>query len=117
MYISRIVNFRWNPERIVFTYLDYLLWRDGYKDEIRALEDYEFTFRNSIEHFYPQNPDEEDIGYDSEAEIFFFENILNLFLNTEISDEQAEELAKTVDGSYRRENARGAQRTSTSSRS
>lgn len=44
-------------ERVVFTYLDYVLWRDGYENEIRPLEDYEFTFRNSIEHFYPQNPD------------------------------------------------------------
>lgn len=44
-------------ERIVFTYLDYLLWRDGYENVINQVEDYEFTFRNSIEHFYPQNPD------------------------------------------------------------
>nr|WP_236782627.1 HNH endonuclease family protein [Allobacillus saliphilus] len=46
-----------NIERIVFTYLDYVLWRDGYEHEIKQMEDYEFTFRNSIEHFYPQNPD------------------------------------------------------------
>ena len=37
--------------RIVFTYLDYLL-------AVRSRNlDFQFTFRNSIEHFYPQNPD------------------------------------------------------------
>jgi Uncharacterized conserved protein len=38
-------------ERIVFTYLDYLLWKKR-----RAEANFKFTFRNSIEHFYPQNP-------------------------------------------------------------
>ena len=39
--------------RIVFTYLDYLL-------AIRSRDlDFQFTFRNSIEHFYPQSPDNE----------------------------------------------------------
>jgi hypothetical protein len=37
--------------RIVFTYIDYLL-----ANQNRAL-DFQFTFRNSIEHFYPQRPD------------------------------------------------------------
>lgn len=39
-------------ERIVFTYLDYLLARDqgtGYR----------FAFRNSVEHFFPQSPDQD----------------------------------------------------------
>jgi len=48
-------------ERIVFTYLDYILYRDGYsyqgKQIISPLKDeWQFQFRNSIEHFYPQNP-------------------------------------------------------------
>lgn len=45
-------------ERIVFTYLDYLLYRDGYPEaKIEKLQNsWEFQFRNSIEHFYPQNP-------------------------------------------------------------
>ena len=42
--------------RIVFTYLDYLLWTDKQRPEFR------FSFRNSIEHFYPQNPDEQQSG-------------------------------------------------------
>ncbi|MFC4387847.1 DUF262 domain-containing protein [Gracilibacillus marinus] len=56
-------NDGFNIERVVFTYLDYVLWRDGYEDEIKQLEDYEFTFRNSVEHFYPQNPDGNE-GYE-----------------------------------------------------
>lgn len=47
-------------ERIVFTYLDYLLYRDGYKDIIKAGFNWKVQFRNSIEHFFPQNPREEE---------------------------------------------------------
>lgn len=37
---------------IVFTYLDYILYRDN-KNEYK---DFYFRYRKSIEHFYPQNP-------------------------------------------------------------
>ena len=40
-------------DRIVFTYLDYVLWRDN-KSEF---EGFQFQFRTSIEHFFPQNPE------------------------------------------------------------
>lgn len=48
-------------ERIVFSYLDYLIYRDGYSyngEEIISpfQEDWQFQFRSSIEHFYPQHP-------------------------------------------------------------
>jgi len=45
-------------ERIVFSYLDYLLFRDGYSYKNKQLvsDDWQFQFRNSIEHFYPQHP-------------------------------------------------------------
>ncbi|AKN34106.1 hypothetical protein Ccar_03610 [Clostridium carboxidivorans P7] len=47
-------------QRIVFSYLDYVLYRDGYsyegKEYIRKQPDFEFQFRSSIEHFYPQHP-------------------------------------------------------------
>lgn len=50
-------------ERIVFTYLDYLLYKNGYsylgKEIIPPLYDeWQFQFRSSIEHFQPRNPDE-----------------------------------------------------------
>ena len=48
-------------ERIVFTYLDYLLYKDGYsymeKEIIPPMrDDWQFQFRSSIEHFQPQHP-------------------------------------------------------------
>lgn len=40
---------------LVFNYLDYLLWLDyAAKDE--RVRTYEFTFRSSVEHYYPQHP-------------------------------------------------------------
>lgn len=48
-------------ERIVFSYLDYLIYRDGYiydgKEIVSPMkEDWQFQYRSSIEHFYPQHP-------------------------------------------------------------
>lgn len=42
-----------NVENFIFNYLDYLLWRD---DNERKYSRFNFTFRSSVEHFYPQNP-------------------------------------------------------------
>lgn len=42
---------------LVFNYLDYLLWCGGIqskKDDV--FTQFEFTFRSSVEHFYPQHP-------------------------------------------------------------
>lgn len=39
---------------IVFNYLDYLLWKENPK----KYDDFAFEFRNSVEHWYPQNPSE-----------------------------------------------------------
>ena len=43
---------------LVFNYLDYLLWHEaienGTSDEV--IKQFEFTFRSSVEHFYPQHP-------------------------------------------------------------
>jgi len=50
---------------LIFNYLDYLLWKKEWDNKnpvdskIRA---FEFTFRSSVEHYYPQTPME---GYDS----------------------------------------------------
>ncbi|MGN0708248.1 MAG: DUF262 domain-containing protein [Faecalibacterium sp.] len=43
-----------NTPHIVFNYLDYLLWRA----EPKEYDDFTFEFRNSVEHWYPQNPSE-----------------------------------------------------------
>ena len=39
----------------VFNYLDYLLWKRE-KDQDPVVKEFEFTFRSSVEHFYPQHP-------------------------------------------------------------
>lgn len=39
-------------ENFVFNYLDFLLW----KQDKAAHKDFEFTFRSSVEHYYPQHP-------------------------------------------------------------
>lgn len=43
---------------LVFNYLDYLLWCDAVvKNTTDAvIKQFEFTFRSSVEHFYPQHP-------------------------------------------------------------
>jgi hypothetical protein len=41
----------------VFNYLDYLLWIKNEQSERNSIiKDYEFTFRSSVEHYYPQHP-------------------------------------------------------------
>lgn len=35
---------------LVFNFLDYILWQEEYDN------DFEFTFRSSVEHYYPQHP-------------------------------------------------------------
>jgi len=40
---------------LVFNYLDYLLWCDKQAED-KKIREYEFTFRSSVEHYYPQNP-------------------------------------------------------------
>lgn len=42
-------------ENFIFNYLDYLLWKDVEID-IKNKTNFSFTFRSSVEHYYPQNP-------------------------------------------------------------
>lgn len=43
-------------ENFVFNYLDYLLWKNG----SLGAKEFQFAFRNSVEHYFPQNPKNED---------------------------------------------------------
>ncbi len=43
-----------NTPHIVFNYLDYLIWNTDRK----KYDNFNFEFRNSVEHWYPQNPSE-----------------------------------------------------------
>jgi hypothetical protein len=51
---------------LVFNFLDYLLWLSNKVDNARV-NNFEFTFRSSVEHYYPQHPlpgfDKMDIVY------------------------------------------------------
>lgn len=49
-----------NIPRIIFTYIDFLLVTQNL--ESRFDGNYLFSFRTSIEHFYPQHPDEQQSG-------------------------------------------------------
>lgn len=81
-------------ERIVFTYLDYLLYRDGYSYKDRKIlsplpDKWQFQFRNSIEHFYPQNPLGNNASkYWSSEEINSFGNLalINVSGNSKFSN-------------------------------
>lgn len=39
-------------ENFIFNYVDYILW----KKQRLSLNNFEFSFRSSVEHYYPQNP-------------------------------------------------------------
>lgn len=49
------LRFNHIENNFVFNYLDYLLWLQG-KNESSVIKAFEFTFRSSVEHFYPQHP-------------------------------------------------------------
>ena len=72
-------------ENFIFNYLDFILWKDEsfYKNTLinngddksifEKIKNFEFTFRSSVEHYYPQTPFEDHDLLDS--------NILNSFGN------------------------------------
>ncbi|RXG21921.1 DUF262 domain-containing protein [Leeuwenhoekiella aequorea] len=51
-YELRILDKGTDVENFVFNYLDYILW----KENVNGSSSFEFTFRSSVEHYYPQNP-------------------------------------------------------------
>lgn len=56
-------------ENFVFNFLDFKLW----KDKVEGSSSFEFAFRSSVEHYYPQNPIAKDHKIDA--------SIYNLFGN------------------------------------
>ena len=49
-----------NTPHIVLNYLDYLLWN-------KNMTEFQFEFRNSIEHWYPQNPIDSNVRWNADA--------------------------------------------------
>ena len=67
-----------NVENFIFNYLDYLLWRN---DTEKQYSRFNFTFRSSVEHFYPQNPlDGQKRLQDESAKEEFLDSFGNLCL-------------------------------------
>lgn len=49
------LSYRNIQSNFVFNYLDYLLWK-RHRGDGKIYSEFEFTFRSSVEHFFPQNP-------------------------------------------------------------
>ena len=64
---------------LLFNYVDYLLWKNELKKETKErnnkIINFKFTARSSVEHYYPQNPNEDSI------EKLKDEQVLNCFGN------------------------------------
>lgn len=78
---------------IVFNFLDYLLW----KNNKSKYSDFEFEFRNSVEHWYPQNPS--DDSFDSWGDKDTFGNlcIISRSVNSKFSNLSPESKMKSYD--------------------
>jgi hypothetical protein len=55
--IKPLLNYSVIENNLVFNYLDYLMWCKGVIERAGdVVTQFEFTFRSSVEHFYPQHP-------------------------------------------------------------
>jgi hypothetical protein len=55
--VKELLKYRVIDNNLVFNYLDYLLWCEGVIDSAAdVVSQFEFSFRSSVEHFYPQHP-------------------------------------------------------------
>ena len=86
-----------NVPNFIFNYLDYLLWKTDRGEKTPKYSSFEFTFRSSVEHYYPQT---------SKREEKISEDILNCFgnlclisasKNSSLSNSMAEEKAEILD--------------------
>jgi hypothetical protein len=85
-------------ERIVYTYLDYLLAR-GASQDMPPDPSFTFVFRNSVEHFFPQHADSGDHGSDAvphdAPELNMFGNLALVSVSDNSKFSNALPLAKT----------------------
>ncbi|CAH0230549.1 DUF262 domain-containing protein [Rhodococcoides fascians] len=86
-------------QRIVFTYLDYLLAR-GASPRLSEDPGFVFAFRNSVEHFFPQHADVGDDGGDAvsgtDPELNMFGNLALVSVSANSKFSNALPLAKTA---------------------
>jgi len=60
---NNLLNYGQIKNNLVFNYIDYLLWENNKE----KYSDFEFSFRSSVEHYYPQNPISGDKITDEDA--------------------------------------------------
>lgn len=68
-------------DRIVFTFLDYLICRDN-----PGFDNFQFQFRTSIEHFYPQHPINENVWDDEHLNSFGNLALITVSANSKFSN-------------------------------
>ena len=78
---------------IVFNYLDYLLW----KADKKKYNDFVFEFRNSVEHWYPQNPSERSFETWNKCDRFGNLCIISRSVNSKFSNLSPESKMKTYE--------------------
>lgn len=72
--LSKHLKYGAIQNNFIFNYLDYLLWVTN-KDPDSVYKNFEFTFRSSVEHFYPQHPMNDDKVLTDEAGLHSFGNL------------------------------------------
>ncbi len=78
---------------IVFNYLDYLLW----KSDKKKYNDFVFEFRNSVEHWYPQNPSERSFETWNKCDRFGNLCIISRSVNSKFSNLSPQSKMKTYE--------------------
>lgn len=76
---------------IVFNFLDYLLW----KNNNNKYSDFEFEFRNSVEHWYPQNPSDGSFESWNDKDTFGNLCIISRSVNSKFSNLSPESKMKS----------------------
>lgn len=76
---------------IVFNFLDYLLW----KNNKNTYSDFEFEFRNSVEHWYPQNPSDDSFDSWENRDTFGNLCIISRSVNSKFSNLSPESKMKS----------------------
>lgn len=51
------LEFQEIENNLIFNYLDYILWIKLKDSNSKKIKDFKFTFRSSVEHYYPQKPE------------------------------------------------------------
>ncbi len=70
-------------KNFIFNRLDYLIWRDL---DIPMKKDFKFSFRSSVEHYFPQNPKNSNYSFESNVNRFGNLCLISRNKNSELSN-------------------------------